>query len=136
MTGKQGNKPAIPAGHQRARVRCMNGCTGNRCAPVTTWPEGEPAPNVLCTACKRKGAERLMMLSGKDKPKALDPEVWHGPPVERRQPGDKGFEEWEAECTPVLEIDNVSPAAAFVFDLQDRQRIIRREKREALANQG
>jgi len=75
-----------------------------------------------------------MSLSGKDKPRALDPESWYGPPVIIYRPGDPGFAERAAECTFIQDISNVSKGAVFCFDLEEKQRRIRREKREALAN--
>ena len=136
MSGTQGNLGAIPAGHQRERVRCMNGCTGPRSSSILTWPKGESKPRHLCDSCKDGKWEGKMRLSREHAPKALDPTEWHGSPVHIFRRGDPGFAERAAECTPIHLVANVSKASEYVFcfDLEAKQRIIRREKREASAN--
>lgn len=131
MSSRWGTLDTVPEGQQRAKVPCMNGCTGKGSTSIRTWAKGEKKPRVLCPSCQGGNWEGKMMITRNHAPKALDPAVWLGDPVTIYRPGDEGFAERAAQCTFIQDIANVSPAAKFCFALEAKQRIIRREKREA-----
>lgn len=135
MTGKQGNKGAIPAGHQRARVQCSAGCKGIKNAKVQTWPIGEPEPYTLCSRCLKTGGREPAMLAGRHKPKAIDPDEWCGSPVIFHDDNHPEFEAVKAQCKHISEIKNTAFKRSISADIEAQDRKWarqRRDKEEAL----
>ena len=130
MSRKLGNKGAIPPGYQRAKIRCINGCRGPRGERVQTWPIGESAPPTLCCRCLKTGGKEPAMLTGRHKPKAIDPDEWRGNPVKIYCPGDPGFETVSAQCTHVSKIKNTAFQRSMSADIDAKDRQLARRRRK------
>lgn len=128
MSKHHGNLKAVPSGMQREKLQCQNGCTHNNSTRYAMWPIGQNAPKVYCRACQIRGDKRGPQASRSELVDFQARMDWKGPEVTIYRPGDDGFDERAAECTPIGEVKNTGYKAAFVFSADDHKKATREDR--------